>query len=209
MVNRFIYCLLFGLLFINSNAFAQTRILILGDSLSASYQMKQSEGWVHRLQQRFNSQNKPIKLINASISGETTAGGLARLDKILQSQNPHMLLVELGGNDGLRGFPVKKAKQNLLQIIQKARAQDVIPAIMQVRIPPNFGPRYTKMFEGIYPVIAKEQKIPLVPFFMDQIAIHPELIMADGLHPNVKAMPQITDIMEKEILKLVENADAG
>lgn len=207
MVNRFItISLLFGLLLLNSNAFAQTRILILGDSLSASYQMKQTDGWVHRLQQRFDKQNQNIKLINASISGETTAGALARIDKILQSQKPHMLLIELGGNDGLRGFPVKKAKQNLLQIIEKAKNQGITPAIMQIRIPPNFGPRYTKMFESMYIKIEKEAKVTLLPFFMDHIAIHPELIMSDGLHPNVKAMPKITDIMEKEILKWVETA---
>ncbi len=203
MVNRCIYlfCLVFGLLVANSNAFAETRIVILGDSLSASYQMQQSEGWVAMLQKRFDETKQDITLINASISGETTKGGLARLDKLLATQKPHLLLVELGGNDGLRGFPVKKAKQNLLQIIEKAQSQNITPAVMQIRIPPNFGPRYNKMFEGMYHQIQQQTGIYLMPFFMEQIAIDPKLIMADGLHPNKQAMPKIADIMEKEILK--------
>lgn len=206
MINRFIsVVMLLGLMALNSSASADTRILILGDSLSASYQMQQTDGWVHRLQQRYIAQKRDIKLINASISGETTAGALARLDNILDKQKPHMILVELGGNDGLRGFPVKKAKQNLLQIIQKAKALDIVPAIMQVRIPPNFGPRYTKKFEGIYPEIVKETGIHIMSFYMEQIAIHPELMLGDGLHPNVKAMPKVTDIMEKQMNKWLDS----
>lgn len=201
----FFRCLIItlGLLSLIPSSFADTRILILGDSLSASYGMKQNEGWVSLLQQRFDKRKEGIKLLNASISGETTAGGLARFDKILANQKPDVVLIELGGNDGLRGFPVKKAKQNLLQIIEKSRQNNVTPALMQIRIPPNFGRRYTQMFEGIYPKIAESTKTTLVPFFMEVVSIKPELVMGDGIHPNRQAMPIIRDFMDKEILKLV------
>lgn len=192
-----------------TSAYADTRLLILGDSLSASYSMKQSEGWVAHLQNLYNSRNEGIVLINASISGETTAGGLARLERLLDKQKPDAVLIELGGNDGLRGFPVKKAKQNLLQMIKLARDKNITPLLMQIRIPPNYGPRYTKMFEGIYPKIATEQKITLVPFFMEKIAINPKLMMPDGIHPNKKATPAITKFMDKVLLDALEEALAG
>ena len=168
--------------------------------------MQQNEGWVALLQNTFNNRKQDITLINASISGETTAGGLARLDKLLDKQNPDVVLIELGGNDGLRGFPVKKAKQNLLQMIEKVRAKKVVPLLMQIRIPPNYGPRYTKMFEGIYPKIAEQQKVTLVPFFMEEIGVKPELMLPDGIHPNKKAMPQITKFMDKALTKALDEA---
>ena len=189
-----------------TSAYADTRLLILGDSLSASYSMKQSEGWVSHLQNTYNSRQEGITLINASISGETTAGGLARLERLLDKQNPDVLLIELGGNDGLRGFPVKKAKQNLLQMIKLARDKNIEPLIMQIRIPPNYGPRYTKMFEGMYSKIAEEQQVTLLPFFMDEIAIDPKLMMSDGIHPNKKATPKITKFMDKVLLDALETA---
>ena len=165
--------------------------------------MQQKDGWVSLLQQLYDQRKEGIILINASISGETTAGGLARLDKILDTQKPDVVLIELGGNDGLRGFPPKKAKQNLLQIIEKAKAKDILPALMQIRIPPNFGKRYTQMFEGIYPKLAEQTNVALVPFFMEIVVAKSGMILADGIHPNKKAMPIIRDFMDKEILKLV------
>lgn len=186
-----------------TSANANTRILILGDSLSASYSMKQSEGWVSQLQNTYNSRKEDITLINASISGETTAGGLARLERLLDKQKPDAVLIELGGNDGLRGFPVKKAKQNLLQMIKLARDKEIKPLLMQIRIPPNYGPRYTKMFEGIYAKIATEQKVNLLPFFMEPIAVDHQLMLPDGIHPNKKAMPKITKFMDKVLLDAI------
>ena len=209
MIKVFYYrCLVItlGLLCTITSANADTRVLILGDSLSASYSMQQNEGWVALLQNTFNNRKQNITLINASISGETTAGGLARLDKLLDKQNPDVVLIELGGNDGLRGFPVKKAKQNLLQMIEKVRAKQKIPLLMQIRIPPNYGPRYTKMFEGMYPKIAAQQKVTLVPFFMEEIGINPDLMLPDGIHPNKKAMPQITKFMDKALIKALDEA---
>ena len=204
MIKKFNYfCLLItlGLMCTITSSYADTRILILGDSLSASYSMQQNEGWVALLQNTFNSRKEQITLINASISGETTAGGLARLDKLLNKQNPDVVLIELGGNDGLRGFPVKKAKQNLLQMIEKVRAKAMLPLLMQIRIPPNYGPRYTKMFADIYTDIAKTQQVTLLPFFMENIATDPNLMLPDGIHPNKKAMPKISELMDKALLK--------
>jgi acyl-CoA thioesterase-1 len=192
-----------GLFSVIPTSIADTRILILGDSLSASYGMKQKEGWVSMVQTRFDKRKADIKLLNASISGETTAGGLARFDKVLANHKPDVVIVELGGNDGLRGFPVKKAKQNLLQIIEKSKQKNILTALIQIRIPPNFGPRYTKMFEGMYPKISEQTNVPLMPFFMDQVAVKSELMLPDGIHPNKKAMPIIADFMEKEILKII------
>lgn len=192
-----------GLLGQIPSSFADTRILILGDSLSASYSMQQKDGWVSLLQQVYNEREEGIILLNASISGETTAGGLARFDKILDTQKPDVVLIELGGNDGLRGFPPKKAKQNLLQIIEKTKAKGILPALMQIRIPPNFGKRYTQMFEGIYPKLAEQTKVALVPFFMEVIVAKSGLVLPDGIHPSKKAMPIIRDFMDKEILKLI------
>lgn len=156
------------------------------------------------LQNTYNERKTDIKLINASITGETTANALARFDKILANQKPDMVIIELGGNDGLRGFPLKKTKQNLLQIIDKAEKQNVIPVLMQIRIPPNFGPRYTKMFTQMYQDIAQETDTKLMPFFMEIISIDPKLIQADGLHPAKEAMPLIRDFMDKEIKKLLD-----
>lgn len=187
------------------SSFAATRVLILGDSISASYGMKQNEGWVTLLQNRFNSEKKDIELLNASISGETTGGGLARIDTILERQKPDIVLIELGGNDGLRGFPVKKTKQNLLQMIEKSQAKSQLTALMQIRVPPNLGPRYSKMFTSIYPKLASQYNIPLVPFFMDIISVNPELIQPDGLHPTKSAQPIIRDFMYTEIVKLVDD----
>ncbi|MFT4927837.1 MAG: acyl-CoA thioesterase-1 [Phenylobacterium sp.] len=185
-------------------AMPATKVLILGDSISASYGMKQKEGWVTLLQNRFIEEKINITLLNASISGETTAGGLARFDTILERQKPDLVLIELGGNDGLRGFPLKKTKQNLLQIIEKSLAQKHFTALMQIRVPPNLGPRYSKMFSDIYPTLTKQTNITLVPFLMDTIAVKPELIQADGLHPTKAAQPLIRDLMHSEIVKLVE-----
>lgn len=169
--------------------------------------MKKHEGWVALLQTRFDQEKIDIKLLNASISGETTAGGLARLDLILQRQKPDVVLIELGGNDGMRGFPIKKTKQNLLQMIEMSKQENRLTAIMQVRVPPNIGPRYSKMFTEMYPKLAKDNNIPLLPFFMDIISIKPELIQSDGLHPTKEAQPLIRDYMYTQLLGLVSKRD--
>jgi len=181
------------------------KLLILGDSLSAGYGMQQQQGWVHLLQQQSAAKKLPWQLVNASISGETTAGGLARLPQLLQQHQPDTVLIELGGNDGLRGFPIPTIEKNLLQIIELVKAQQAQPVLMQIRIPPNYGPRYTQMFVALYPLLAEQQQLTLWPFFMDKIATEPDLMQADGIHPNVKAQARISNIMLPLLEALVED----
>lgn len=180
-------------------AIADTRIVILGDSLSASYGMKQQQGWVHLLQEEYKQEGKDVKLINASISGETTAGGLSRVDTVLQKHQANVLLVELGGNDGLRGFPIKNMQNNLLQIIQIAQKRNITVLLMQIEIPPNYGRRYTEMFRQVYPQLAKQEQLKLIPFFMRDIADKPHLMQTDQIHPNQAAQSLIKDSMKKNL----------
>jgi len=178
-------------------------ILILGDSLSASLGMQENQGWVYQLNQELVQQKAPYKLINASISGETTHGGLARLPRILAQQSVDYLLIELGGNDGLRGFPPKLIKNNLLQIIKLAKEQKIKVLLMEIRIPPNYGARYNKLFNEIFSKIATQSNVNLLPFFMEVIAITPELMQADGIHPNKRAQPLITQFMKQQLNAII------
>ena len=166
------------------------KLLILGDSLSAAYGMQQHQGWPALLQK--NTEWQPI---NASISGETTSGGLARLPALLAEHKPDAVLIELGGNDGLRGFSVELIQANLSKIITLVKQHNAQPVLMQIRIPPNYGPRYVRQFTVVYPQLAEKHAITLWPFFMDSIAINSELIMADGIHPNAAAQPMISEFM--------------
>uniref|UniRef100_A0A486XRM1 Arylesterase n=1 Tax=Rheinheimera sp. BAL341 TaxID=1708203 RepID=A0A486XRM1_9GAMM len=181
---RIIFLLLIGLF---SHNLVAEKILILGDSLSAAYGMQQQQGWPHLLQQQTDWQ-----LINASISGETTAGGLARLPSLLKQHQPDAVLIELGGNDGLRGFAIDTVKSNLSEIITLVQQHNAMPVLMQIRIPPNYGPRYGQQFSALYPTLAEQFQIRLWPFFMDNIAINSKLMLPDGIHPNAEAQPLIS-----------------
>lgn len=174
------------------------KLLILGDSLSAAYGMQQHQGWPALLQKKTEWQ-----LINASISGETTSGGLARLPALLKEYQPDVVLIELGGNDGLRGFSVELIQANLSKAITLVKQHNAQPLLMQIRIPPNYGPRYVRQFTAVYPQLADKHDIMLWPFFMDSIAINSDLMMADGIHPNVAAQPIISDFMA-DLLKDLE-----
>ena len=174
------------------------KLLILGDSLSAGYGMTQQQGWVHLLQQ----QQKSWQLINASISGETSGGALARLPALLEQYQPAVVLIEIGGNDGLRGFPVPRLRQNLEQLIKLSQDAGATPILMQIRIPPNYGPRYVQQFSAIYPQLAEQHQITLWPFFMDNIATNAELMLPDGIHPNQAAQPLISEFVGKLLADL-------
>ncbi|WP_105265034.1 arylesterase [Pseudoalteromonas sp. T1lg76] len=180
-------------------AWADNQILILGDSLSAAYGLKQHQGWVQLLQDTYEEQKKPIKLINASISGETTGGALRRLEGILASHQPSHVLIELGGNDGLRGFPIPKMQQNLTALIKQSQAAGAEVAVMAIRIPPNYGPRYTQMFEASFATVAEQQGAHLLPFFVEQVATDGSLMQNDNIHPNAEAQPLLRDIMAEHI----------
>ncbi|WP_213994803.1 arylesterase [Arsukibacterium sp.] len=192
---RIIFLLLISLI---SNVTYADKLLILGDSLSAAYGMQQHQGWPALLQE-----NTQWQLVNASISGETTSGGLARLPALLTEHQPDVVLIELGGNDGLRGFSVELIQANLSKIITLVKQHNAQPLLMQIRIPPNYGPRYVRQFTALYPQLAEKHNITLWPFFMDSIAINSELMMADGIHPNVAAQPMISDFVA-DLLKDLE-----
>ncbi len=182
---------------------ANGSLVILGDSLSAGYGMAPSESWVGILQQRWQHKYPEVKLINASISGDTTQGALNRLDGVLKQHQPAAVFVELGGNDGLRGFVPTTIKNNLVEIIARVQQHQAHVALSQVRIPPNYGQRYSRMFADLYPQVAATMDVPLIPFFMESIIADNKLMQADGIHPNRQAQPLIADIMEPYLLELI------
>ena len=183
---------------------ANVSLVVLGDSLSAGYGMAQSESWVGVLQQRWAEKYPDITLINASISGDTTQGALNRLAGVIERHQPDAVFVELGGNDGLRGFNPATIANNLEQIITQLQQQDAKVALSQVRIPPNYGPRYNDMFSSLFSQVAEKKEVPLIPFFMEQIIVDENLMQGDGIHPNREAQPLIADIMEPHLLQLVQ-----
>ncbi|MEH8181078.1 arylesterase [Aeromonas allosaccharophila] len=189
---RILFALLVGLGSLISSVQAQT-LLVLGDSLSAGYQMQVEQSWPALLNQKWQEEGGKHTLLNASISGETTQGALARLPALLKEHNPDWLLIELGGNDGLRGFAPTITRQNLANMIALAKEQQARVVLTQIQLPRNYGARYLRQFEQIFPELAEINDLPLLPFFMDDIAQRPELMMNDGIHPTPAAQPQIRD----------------
>ncbi|UBR46410.1 arylesterase [Aeromonas veronii] len=189
---RILFVLFVGLGSLLSSAQAQT-LLVLGDSLSAGYQMQVEQSWPALLNQKWLEEGGKHTLLNASISGETTQGALARLPALLKEHKPDWLLIELGGNDGLRGFAPTITRQNLASMIALAKEQQIRVVLTQIQLPRNYGARYLRQFEQIFPELAQANDLPLLPFFMDDIALRPELMMNDGIHPTPAAQPQIRD----------------
>ena len=180
------------------------KLLILGDSISAGYGLKESENWVQLLETSLNASSIELKIINSSISGDTTIGGLSRIESDLRKHNPNYVLVELGGNDALRGYPIDRIKANLLKIIDASLAAEANPIIMQIRIPPNYGKNYVTAFESIYSEIAVEKNIPKMSFILEGVALDKSLMQLDGIHPNSKAQPLIAKQVEIEIRKIIQ-----
>lgn len=179
-------------------------LLVFGDSLSAAYRMDERDGWVALLQQRLHDEARPWQVINGSVSGETTAGGLSRLPAMLNAHTPDIVVLELGGNDGLRGLPVPSIRQNLermIQISQQAGAQVILAGI---QIPPNYGPRYTGPFYAQYEELADQYGLVLIPFLLDGIAENAALMQDDGIHPTAAAQPMIVDIVWPALLPLLK-----
>lgn len=187
---RILFALFVGLGSLLSSAQAQI-LLVLGDSLSAGYQMQVEQSWPALLNQKWQEEGGKHTLLNASISGETTQGALARLPALLKEHKPDWLLIELGGNDGLRGFAPTITRQNLASMIALAKEQQTRVVLTQIQLPRNYGARYLRQFEQIFPELAQANDLPLLPFFMDDIALRPELMMNDGIHPTPAAQPQI------------------
>lgn len=185
-------------------AAAADKLLIIGDSLSAVYRLPVANSWPTLLNEKWQSEDGKPTIINASISGDTAAQGLARLPALLKQHHPRWVLIELGANDGLRGFAPPAISQTLTQIITLVKQADAQPLLMQIRLPPNYGRRYTDAFYAIYPALAKQNDIPLVPFFMEQVAVKPEWMQDDGLHPAQAAQSFIADWMADKLAPLVK-----
>ena len=170
-------------------------VLIFGDSLSAGYGIDVDQSWTALLQSRLQAQGYEHRVINASISGETTEGGKVRIVSALENFSPDLLILELGGNDGLRGFPPEVMKENLRTIIQTAEKSGTSVVLLGIRIPPNYGQRYTRAFEGVYRELAEELGIAWIEFFMEGVALNDELMQDDGIHPNAEAQPILLEML--------------
>jgi len=195
-----------GLLFIAlQNAVASDRtILVLGDSLSAAYALRPEQGWVALLTQRLRGQGYGYEVVNASVSGETSSGGLQRLPRALQIHHPGLVILELGANDGLRGLPLAATKQNLVKMVQLSQAAGARVLLVGIRIPPNYGPRYANEFAGLYPEIAKQFQLSLIPFLLDKVALNADLMQEDGLHPNARGEPQVLETVWRGLEPLLK-----
>lgn len=180
---------------------SQPVILVFGDSLSAEYGLKRGSGWVSLMQDRLKQQGFPHRIVNASVSGETTAGGKARLSAVLKKHEPALVILELGGNDGLRGLPVAQTKGNLRSMAALANQNGAKTLIVGIRVPPNYGAEYTKQFDQLFSAIAKELSLPLVPFLLEGIAENPQMFQADGIHPNEQAQPKMLNHVWTALLK--------
>ena len=191
---------------ISFNSIANDKILLIGDSLSAGYGLEQAQAWVHLLQNKYIEKNKPITVINTAISGQTTDNALLKIDAWLKAHQPTHVLLEIGGNDGIRGFPVKLLQKHLTQLVTKSQQQGAKVALMEIQIPPNLGPRYRQLFTGSYSKVAEQTGAYLMPYFMTSIAVDPSLMLNDNLHPNEKAQPIIRDFMYNEIDQWLKNS---
>jgi acyl-CoA thioesterase-1 len=196
-----------GLLFIAlQNAVASGRtILVFGDSLSAALGIRPEQGWVALLAQRVQAQGYGYQVVNASVSGETSAGGLERLPRALQLHEPAIVILELGANDGLRGLPVSAMRANLARMVELAQAAHARVLLVGIRIPPNYGPRYTEGFAAVYSELAQQYHLPLMPFLLEKVALDPTLMQADGLHPNAAAEPAVLDTLWPYLKPLLKN----
>lgn len=174
------------------NAAAGT-VLIVGDSISAAFGLDTRQGWVALLEQRLRDQGFDDTVINASVSGDTSAGGQARLPALLAAHKPALVILELGGNDGLRGQPPTQLQQNLASMIDQSRESGAKVLLLGMQLPPNYGQRYTQAFAKVYDTLASEKKVPLVPFFLEGVGGKPELMQADGIHPAAGAQAQMLE----------------
>jgi acyl-CoA thioesterase-1 len=183
---------------------AEPVIVVLGDSISASHGMPVEQGWVSLLQKKLLTHHSRYTFYNASISGETSAGGLARIDSLLNTQKPAIVLLQLGANDGLRGLSPVDMKSNLEEITRRAQNIGATVLLLSMKIPPNYGKRYVDLFYNVYPQLAQQLNITLVPFLLEDVALHKDLMQADGLHPNARAQAILADKIEPYLLPLLK-----
>ncbi len=186
-------------------AAAAPPILVLGDSLAAAYGIALEDGWVHRLERRLAAQATPRPVINASISGETTAGGLSRLPPLLAEHRPALVIVELGANDGLRGLPLDEIRGNLAQILAAVRDANARALLVGIELPINYGARYRDGLRAMYLGLAAEFNVPLLPFLLEGVALDPALMQDDGLHPRAAGEPRVLDNVWRVLAPLLES----
>jgi acyl-CoA thioesterase-1 len=184
---------------------AASTILVFGDSLSAAYGLSTQQGWVSLMEERLKNERYPYQVVNASISGETTAGGLSRLKQAIEQQKPNIMILELGANDGLRGLPVDAMQHNLTKMLEMAKQNNIQVLLVGMRIPPNYGPQYTQAFHQSYSKLAQQFKVKLVPFLLENVAGNPALNQDDGLHPTAEAQPIILDTIWNGLKSMLNN----
>ena len=188
------YLVLLALCLSPTWVFAKT-VMVLGDSISAGYGIEPQQAWVNLLQKRLDQQYpKQHKVVNASVSGETTSGALARLPKLLQTHKPNVVVIELGGNDGLRGQPPQMIQKNLAQLIQQSQKANATVVVLGMKMPPNYGTAYSTAFENNYKVVSQQYKVKLLPFFLEGVAGNKSLMQKDLVHPNGKAQPILLNL---------------
>ena len=188
------YLVLLALCLSPTWVFAKT-VMVLGASISAGYGIEPQQAWVNLLQKRLDQQYpKQHKVVNASVSGETTSGALARLPKLLQTHKPNVVVIELGGNDGLRGQPPQMIQKNLVQLIQQSQKANATVVVLGMKMPPNYGTAYSKAFENNYKVVSQQYKVKLLPFFLEGVAGNKSLMQKDLVHPNGKAQPILLNL---------------
>lgn len=175
------------------------RLLIVGDSLSAEYGLKRGSGWVDLLKNTLMPTHPAVEIINASISGDTTSGGLSRLRSLLERTKPNIVLVELGANDALRGLPLNMTKNNMLEMVRLIKAAGARPILAGMQIPPNYGREYTTAFKELFEEVAQNEQVSLIPFFLEGIADNAAMFQADTIHPNEQAQP----ILMENVLKVL------
>ena len=171
------------------------KVLVFGDSLSAGYGLQAGEGWVALLAERTQAAGLPVAVINASISGETTRGGLRRLSDVLSRQAPDVVVLELGGNDGLRGYPIGQIHSNLSEMVKTIKATGAEVLLVSIPLPPNYGPRYVRAFQGAFEAVAAAEEVRLVPFTRSLLPLDEDMMQADGIHPTAKAQPLMLEAL--------------
>ena len=172
---------------------AATTLVVVGDSLSAGYGIDPAQGWVQLLKQRLARQNESLRVVNASISGDTSDGAIVRLPALLHKYKPNIVILELGGNDGLRGLPLKRLQGNLEKMILRSRAAGAKVLLVGMRLPPNYGPRYARLFHQIYLDLSTRYGLQFVPFLLAGVGGQPELMQSDGIHPRESAQIRLLD----------------
>ncbi len=193
----------FWVIALHDAAAADTTLLVFGDSLSAAYGLKTEEGWVALLEKRLRDQGYGYVVVNASVSGETTSGGVQRLPRALELHKPGIVVLELGANDALRGLPLNTARDNLSRMIEAATRAGARVLLVGMRIPPNYGPRYTAEFVQMYADLSNRYRLALVPFLLQAVALDPRKMQQDGLHPNAAGEPQVLDTLWPALVPLL------